>query len=200
MIRMELASATGKGRKITEFTMANSAAFAAMHTANVSSTVSANPLSRHSDRTPYFKSCQNASMFAPPLAAKTRAKIISLGLPASVGARYIVPFLAVAIHQRLATVRIQHAQSSQLARQQGALFDSLDLWVGWRRNPGRRNIWLLEISVEEAAQAICRHRQLAASVHLKNSKHTQRSHQDMALQQRSIIAEEKVIRSPNRNQ
>src|SRR5690349_7849576 len=59
---MELASATGSGRKITEFTMAKSAALAAMHTANVSSTVSANPLSRHSDRTPYFRSCQSASI------------------------------------------------------------------------------------------------------------------------------------------
>ena len=63
---MELASATGSGRKMTEFTMAKSAAFAAMQTANVSSTVSAKPLSRHNERTPYFRSRKNVSIFALP--------------------------------------------------------------------------------------------------------------------------------------
>src|SRR3989442_7831504 len=63
---MELASATGKGRKMTEFTMAKSAALAAMQTANVSSTVSAKPLSRHNERTAYFRSRKNASMICTP--------------------------------------------------------------------------------------------------------------------------------------
>src|SRR5213082_1641155 len=63
---MALASAIGNGRKITEFTMANSAALAAMQTANVSSTVSANPLSRHKERTAYFTSRKSVSMTCAP--------------------------------------------------------------------------------------------------------------------------------------
>ena len=54
MIRMELASATGKGRKTTEFTMAKRAALAAMHTEKVRNTVRAKPLSCHKERTPYL--------------------------------------------------------------------------------------------------------------------------------------------------
>src|SRR5207249_7106230 len=63
---MELASAIGNGRKITEFTMAKSAELAAMQTANVSSTVSANPLSRHKERTAYFRSRKSVSMTCAP--------------------------------------------------------------------------------------------------------------------------------------
>src|SRR5260370_32929132 len=62
MIKMELASHMGKGRNTTEFTMAKSAALAAMQTEKVRSTVTAKPLSRHKERTPYFKSRRNASM------------------------------------------------------------------------------------------------------------------------------------------
>src|SRR6202008_2074096 len=62
--KMELASGTGNGRSTTEFTIAKSAVFAAMHTENVSSTVTANPLARHKDRTAYFRSSRNASMFS----------------------------------------------------------------------------------------------------------------------------------------
>src|SRR5882762_4222373 len=64
MIKMELASNTGKGRKTTEFTMAKRAALAAIQTEKVRSTVRAKPLSRHRERTPYFRSRRNASMIA----------------------------------------------------------------------------------------------------------------------------------------
>jgi hypothetical protein len=50
--------------------MANSAVFAAMQIANVSSTVAANPFARHKDRTAYFRSSKNASMTRHPFAAK----------------------------------------------------------------------------------------------------------------------------------
>ena len=70
---MELASAIGNGRKITEFTMAKSAALAAMQTANVSSTVSANPLSRHKERTAYFRSRKSVSMTCAPLLSFSRS-------------------------------------------------------------------------------------------------------------------------------
>ena len=73
IIRMALASATGSGRKMTEFTMANSAAFAAIQTANVSSTVSANPLSRHNERTAYFRSRKSVSMTCAPLLSFSRS-------------------------------------------------------------------------------------------------------------------------------
>src|ERR1700730_11273380 len=65
---MEFASGTGKGRRMTEFTMANRAVLAAMQTEKVRSTVRAKPLSRHKERIPYFRSRRNVSTLAiPPL-------------------------------------------------------------------------------------------------------------------------------------
>src|SRR5271166_4421320 len=46
--------------------MAKSAVLAAIHTEKVSSTVKAKPLSRHSERIPYFKSNSTASMVSGP--------------------------------------------------------------------------------------------------------------------------------------
>src|SRR5712692_3946758 len=71
MIKMELASDTGKGRRTTEFPMAKRAALAAIQTEKVRSTVRAKPLSRHKERAPYFKSRRNASMVCDPLAAES---------------------------------------------------------------------------------------------------------------------------------
>src|SRR5258708_13392662 len=68
---MEFASDTGKGRKMTELTMAKRAVLAAMHTEKVRSTVRAKPLSRHKERTPYFRSRRNASMVCDPSIAET---------------------------------------------------------------------------------------------------------------------------------
>src|SRR5207253_6038355 len=67
MIRMELASGTGRGCKMTPCTIAKRAVLAAMQTAKVRTTVTAKPLSRHKDRRLYFKSRRNASMTSESL-------------------------------------------------------------------------------------------------------------------------------------
>src|SRR5580658_10418461 len=59
---IEFASCRGSGLKTTESTIANNTVFAPMQTANVSSTVSANPLARQSDRAANFRSRKSASM------------------------------------------------------------------------------------------------------------------------------------------
>src|SRR5215469_298826 len=63
---MELASTTGKGRKMTELTIAKRTTFAAMQTEKVSSTVATKPLSCHKERNPYFRSRRNASIVWAP--------------------------------------------------------------------------------------------------------------------------------------
>src|SRR5215469_5311049 len=63
---MELASTTGKGRKMTELTIAKRTTFAAMQTEKVSSTVATKPLSCQKERNPYFRSGRNASIIWAP--------------------------------------------------------------------------------------------------------------------------------------
>src|SRR5579863_5109643 len=63
---MEFASGNGNGCRTTEFTIAKSAVFAAMQTASVSRTVSANPLALHIERAAYFISRRNKSMICLP--------------------------------------------------------------------------------------------------------------------------------------
>jgi hypothetical protein len=62
MIKMELASGTGKGLRTTPLTIAKRAVLAAMQTENVRTTVATKPLSRHNERRLYFRSRRNASM------------------------------------------------------------------------------------------------------------------------------------------
>jgi hypothetical protein len=71
VIKMEFASDTGKGRKMTEFIMAKRAVLAAMQTEKVRSTVRAKPFSRHKERKPYLRSRRNASMVGDPSVAET---------------------------------------------------------------------------------------------------------------------------------
>src|SRR5712671_3639157 len=77
--------------------------------------------------------------------------------------------------------------------------ENLDLGIKRRGNLERRYACAFEVRVEKAVQAIHRHSKLTAAVNSDNAQRMQRPHQDMALQQGSVVAEEKMICAADRD-
>src|SRR5215469_8256893 len=127
---MELASTTGKGRKMTELTIAKRTTFAAMQTEKVSSTVATKPLSRHKERNPYFRLRRNASinlgslrecpqggLVARSRYAGTRDKVPSRGVPSadlSPGPLCSLPHTFGNVYALYAMKRDGHARASKI--------------------------------------------------------------------------------------
>src|SRR5947209_105931 len=70
-----------------------------------------------------------------------------------------------------------------------------NLYLGIKRrgNLERRNARSLEVGVEKVVQAVRCYGKLATSVDSDHAQPAQRPHHDMALQQRSVVTEQKMI-------
>src|SRR5207244_174492 len=57
----------------------------------------------------------------------------------------------------------------------------------------------LQVRVEKAVHAVRGHGKLAASIDTENTEHTERTQHDVAFQERSVIAEQEMVRAADRD-
>src|SRR3954471_6691033 len=77
--------------------------------------------------------------------------------------------------------------------------EHFDLWIHARVEVDRRAAGSFQIRIEEAAHCVRGNGKLPAAVDPDQPDGAERSHHEVALQQRAIIAEQEVIRAADRN-